>query len=131
MVSRKKLNALILGVLLSSLFGYLEYGQGMSVFLFQAEKDALVQLVTNTKEAIHPFVLLPMLGQLLLILVLFQKKPNRWFIYFGILGMVVLLGFIFVVGCIALQPKMVFSTVPFLIFTFLLIQTIRRFHKSE
>lgn len=76
MVSRKKLNALILGVLLSSLFGYLEYGQGMSVFLFQAEKDALVQLVTNTKEAIHPFVLLPMLGQLLLILVLFQKKTK-------------------------------------------------------
>ncbi len=58
---RKKLLNLVL--ILTSLIGYLEWGQGQSVFLFQAEADLFMRALRGPRDVVHPFTLLPVLGQ--------------------------------------------------------------------
>lgn len=108
----KILNTLLL---ISSLFGYLEWGTDNKSFLFESEYVILKNLITNPGSAIHPFTLIPILGQILLIFTLFQKKPSKSLIYIGCASIGILLGFMFVIGIIALNPKIFISTLPFLI----------------
>jgi hypothetical protein len=59
------------------LFGYLQWGGGNSMFLFQAEGEVFIKLFTNPAEALHPLTILPMLGQIILLITIFQKKALR------------------------------------------------------
>ena len=99
--------------LLSSLFGYLEWGQGRSAYLFQAEWTVRSKLFTHPKEVVHPFTLLPLAGQVLLAAALFRKTPNRWLIYAGIGGIGLLLLLMLLAGVLARSPRIVLSTIPF------------------
>ena len=99
--------------LLSSFFGYLQWGQGRSAFLFQAEWTVLSMLFTHPMEAAHPFTLLPLAGQALLAAALFRKTPNRWLLYAGIGGIGLLLLVMLLVGVLARNPRIVLSTIPF------------------
>lgn len=114
-MKEKVLNLLLL---LTSLFGYLEWGGGNHSFLFQAEGEVLSTLATNPREAAHPFILLPLAGQLLLFVTLFQRRPTRWLTFGGMAGVGVLLAFMFVVGLLGLNLKVLLSTLPFLITAF-------------
>lgn len=64
-------------LILTSLFGYLQWGGGNSMFLFQAEGEVFIKLFTNPAEALHPLTILPMLGQIILLITIFQKKALR------------------------------------------------------
>lgn len=108
----KILNLLLI---VTSLFGYLEWGGNNSILLFQAEADIISKLFTDPTSVIHPFILLPLFGQILLLVSVFQNKPSHLLTYIGIACLALLLGFMFVIGILSLNYKIIFSTLPFLV----------------
>ncbi len=120
----KILNLLLI---ITSLIGYLEWGGDNHVFLFQGETEIIIKLFTNPASVIHPFILLPLVGQILLLITLFQKSPSKILTYFSITGLGLLLCFMFVIGLLSMNFKIVLSTIPFMITAVL---TIRNFRKK-
>ena len=119
----------ILNILLiiTSLIGYLEWGGDNHVFLFQGETEIIIKLFTNPASVIHPFILLPLVGQIFLLITLFQKSPGKILTYFSITSLGLLLGFMFVIGLLSMNFKIVLSTIPFMITAEL---TIRHFREN-
>jgi hypothetical protein len=105
-------------LLITSLIGYLEWSGNNHIFLFQAEIEVLQKLFTKPISILHPFTILPILGQLCLIVTIFQSKPNKKLIYFSILALGILLVFMFIVGIMALNYKIIISTIPFILVAF-------------
>jgi hypothetical protein len=97
-----------------SLFGYLEWGQGQHLFLFQAEAEVFSKLLSNPSDVIHPLTVLPFLGQVLLLITLFQKTPSKVLTYLGIAGLGLLFGMIVLAGIFGGNMKIILSTLPFL-----------------
>ncbi len=112
-------------LLLSSLLGYLEWGGGQHSFLGQAEYDLLFSSTTTDNFA-HPFVLIPLAGQLLLFITLFQKTPSRILTYTGLASLNLLLLFIFAIGIMAMNFKMIASVIPFIVFGVLVMRANRK-----
>ncbi len=106
------LNSLLL---VFSLFGYLEWGHGNRSFLFEAEWKILSGLFTEPLSAAHPFILLPMAGQILLICTLFQKRPGKIPTLISIACLGLLLGFMLITGLISHNIRITASALPFLI----------------
>ena len=104
-------------LILTSLFGYLEWGQGQQLFLIQAEGEILVKLWTDPKSVLHPLILMPLMGQILLAVSIFQKTPSRILIYLGTGSLSILIGLMFFIGMISFNLKILFSTIPFLLVT--------------
>jgi len=103
-----------LALVLTSLIGYLEWGSGNSMFLFQGESLIISKLFTDPKSVIHPFVLLPLFGQVLLIITLFQRRPAKWLTIIGMTSIALLLALLFVIGVMSLNYKILLSSIPFL-----------------
>ena len=121
-------NGKILNVLLiiTSLFGYLEWGKENSSFLFQAEGEILLKLFTDPVSAAHPFTLIPLFGQIILLITLFQKKPGKLLTLLGIAAIGILLVFMFAIGLMSLNVKILLSTLPFLIISVITILNFRK-----
>lgn len=113
-------------LIISSLFGYLEWGQNNHILLFQAEAEIITKLFTDPLSALHPFTVLPLLGQVFLLITLFQKKQSKILTYIGIGGIGILLALMFLIGCIELNYKILLSTVPFLLLAFINIRHHRK-----
>lgn len=128
MSAQIKLNLLVLGTILGSFSGYLEWGGGNSAFMLEGEIEVIQQLMKSPKNAIHPFTILPLIGQLLLVLVLIRSKWMKWFLYIGILGIGTLYSFILIIGLMSLNLKIVASVIPFFVMA---IWTIRLYRKLQ
>ncbi len=111
---------------MSSLIGYLEWGTHNSSFLFQTEYEVIVSLLNNPKSAAHPFTLIPLLGQLLLLITLFQKQPSKILTFSGIICLGILLGFMFVISLFSLNYKIFISTLPFFITTLFIFKSYKQ-----
>lgn len=105
--------------LLASLFGYLEWGGGHAMFLFQAEAEVLSKLFTAPSEVLHPLTLLPLAGQIALLATLFQARPGKWLTLAGLLALGLLLGLMFFIGLIDGNMAILGSTLPFLVVAYL------------
>lgn len=101
-------------LILTSLMGYLEWGGNNSTFLYQAEQEIIIKLVTKTTSVMHPFVLLPLIGQIILTLTLFRQKSSKYLTYIGISSLGILLVLMFIIGIISLNFKILLSCIPFL-----------------
>lgn len=101
-------------LIITSLLGYLEWGGGNHIFLFKGETEIIYKLFTNPTSVLHPFILLPIIGQLLLLITLFQKKPSKTLTYISIGGLGLLLGFMCIIGIISMNVKIIASTIPFI-----------------
>lgn len=121
-----KSKLLTLLLIVTSLFGYLEWSENSHSFLFQAEADLILKLFTNPISTLHPFTILPILGQIMLLISLFQRKQKKLLIYFGIGGLSTLLVFIFIIGLISFNYKIVISIIPFIITAILSIRNLRK-----
>lgn len=110
-LSKKKL--LSIGLIISSGLGYLEWGTDHHQFLFQMEWEVLTMFLNDPIAAIHPFTVLPMAGQLILLITLFQKQASIKLMYLGTAGIGILLLFMLGIGLFALNVKIVLSTLPF------------------
>ena len=118
--------ALNIALILSSLIGYLEWGTDHSMFLFQMEYELLFQRSPTSNTFLHPFVLIPLLGQLLLLFTIFQKKPSRVLTYIGLSALSLLLVFMFFIGIMGMNVKILASTLPFIMTGVLVIRANRR-----
>lgn len=112
-------------LLLASLVGYLEWGKDNFAFLFQVEYELLFGN-KDSQNFLHPFVLLPLLGQLLLIITLFQKTPKRALTYTALASLSLLMLFICFIGALTLNFKVLLSTMPFIITGILILRYNRR-----
>lgn len=106
-----------IGLILSLMICYMEWGKGSSIFIYQAEYELFLQKNRNTDNFTHPLILAPFLGQLLLAFTLFQKSPSRRITLIGIILMGLLVFFISLSGWLSLNIKTIASTLPFIILT--------------
>ena len=102
-----------LGLIITSLIGYIEWPNNHN-FLFQVEYQ-LLSGAGGTDGILHPFVLLPLLGQLLLVISLFQKTPSRLLTFLGLVCLSLIMLFLFLIGCISLNYKIMLASLPFII----------------
>jgi hypothetical protein len=116
-----KLRILNLMILLSSFFGYLEWGKNQKLFLFQAEYDVFKKIFSDLNSVLHPLIILPLIAQLILLVTLFQKYQSIKLIGIGIIGLAILFLFMFFVGCFSMNLKIVLSTLPFIILSLIFI----------
>ncbi|HPI53831.1 MAG TPA: hypothetical protein PLU10_04010 [Chitinophagaceae bacterium] len=118
-------------LLLTSLFGYLQWGRDQHLFLFQAELDIFKKLLSNPLSVLHPFILLPFAGQIILCITLFQKKPSALLMYIAMLALGLLLGFMLLIGLLILNTKIIVCALPFLFITVLTIRELRMQRKRN
>jgi hypothetical protein len=102
-------------LILFSLFGYLEWSGNQHIFLFEAEIEIFSKFFINPKSVIHPFIILPIIAQFLLLITLFQKTPSKKITYISIFGLGLLVYFLLFVGLISLNYKILISTIPFIV----------------
>lgn len=119
----KLLNLLLI---ITSLFGYLAWGTDQHSFLFQAEAEVLRKLIHDPASAAHPFTLIPMFGQMLLMMTLFQKTVSKRLTYLGLGCIGLLLLFMFVIGLLSMNATIICSTIPFLAVSFLVVRNHRK-----
>lgn len=124
-MKRKVLNVLLI---LTALFGDLEWTRTGYTFLFDAEADLFSRLLVHSHEIVHPISIILLAGHVVLFITLFQKKPGTLLTYtgLGILGL--LIGYLFAVGVLALNVRLVLSTIPFLVVAVL---TMRHYRESD
>jgi hypothetical protein len=109
-------------LILTSLGGYLEWGKNNKMFLFRGEILVISKLLNDPGSALHPFTLLPLIGQVLLVITLFQKSPSRLLTFLGLSGISVLLILMFAIGLLSLNVKITLSTLPFLVTGFIVMK---------
>ena len=119
----KILNSLLI---ITSLLGYLEWSGNSHTFLFQAEGEILSKLFTDPISTLHPFTLVPLIGQIILIVTLIQKTPSKILTYISIGSLGILLAFMFVIGIVSLNFKIVLSTIPFIAVSIIAIRHYRK-----
>lgn len=116
----KILNALLI---VTSLFGYLEWPNN-SAFLWQAELELIGKLFSDPVSVLHPFTMLPMLGQIALLITLFQKTPSRTLTVAGIVCLGLLLFFMFAIGLLSANVRVALSTLPFVVVAIITVSVI-------
>lgn len=85
------------------------------MFIFQVEKDILSKAVSDWKGVIHPFIIIPFTGIILLAMTLFQVAPSRKLTIAGLSCLSLLMLFIFLIGILGLNYKIILSSIPFLV----------------
>ena len=119
-----------IGLILSSFLGYFEWGANMGAFIFETEWDIITKLFTEPGSVLHPFILFPLAGQVLLVITIFQKQPSKKLSFIGMLLIGILLWFLLAIGLMSMKYAIILSTLPF---TFIAIFSIWyfRFKKSH
>lgn len=125
-----KIKILILLIILSSFFGYLEWGKDSKMFLIEGEIDIISKLFSNPGSVLHPFIILPLLGQALLIITLFQTKSGKTLSLLGISFIALLILMITFISVISLNYKMFLSTIPFIILSVMRISLYKKDKKK-
>lgn len=116
------LKKIILGLFLSSFIGYLEWGK-MSSYIGEIEYGLLLQINDSLEAFLHPFILMPLLGQLCLLILLLIRKPKFSWVVIVSIGIVLLFLLILLAGLLSRNLKMIFSTLPYLgLYGFLLLK---------
>ncbi len=118
----------LLCLLITSLLGYMEWGGGNTAFLFQAEYQIFTQNNSDGSTFTHPFVLLPLLGQLLLCIAIMQKSADRRLVVAAVVGIGILYLMLLLVGIIGLNWKVILGALPFILNA---IWVIRLFYMKE
>ncbi len=113
-------------LLLASLIGYLEWGGGNHAFLGQAEYELLFKKAPESATFLHPFVLVPLCGQLLLLITVFQKETKRILTFIALACLSLIMVFLFVIGLMSGNVKVALSAVPFIVIGVLVVRYNRR-----
>ncbi len=121
-----KTKILISLLIVTSLFGHLEWGQNKQMFLFQVEEEIFTKIFTDPLSVLHPFTVLPFIGQLILLFTLFQKKPGKILTFIGMGCIGILLALVLFIGIISLNFSILLSAVPFFVVAFFTIRQLRR-----
>ncbi|MFM2213174.1 MAG: hypothetical protein RL427_437 [Bacteroidota bacterium] len=121
---KKLLNLL---VVLSFQIGYLAWGNGKNLFVFQGEIELFKKAVNHPLTLLHPIIIIPLLGQLLLLLTLFQKEPGKTLSFIGLACLGLLMLLLLFIGVSVPDVKILISALPFITCSVLLL----RIHKRQ
>lgn len=116
-------------LLLTSLIGYTEWGATQHAHLFQLEAKLLRKLFSSPKDLLHPFVILPFLGQLILLIAILKKNTPRWLIITGILFLGILLLLLLFIGILARDAKIIGFALPYVLLS--MMYFLRRSRKAQ
>ncbi|MDX2284551.1 MAG: hypothetical protein NW241_10325 [Bacteroidia bacterium] len=100
-------------VLLTGPLAYLEWGGGQHGFLGQIEYGIFFGPDASLKNLLHPLILLPVCGQLLLACTLFLRHPSRALSLAGTALQAPLLLLVLAAGILSGNLRMILSCVPF------------------
>ncbi len=117
-----KAKLLNIGLIATSLIVYFEWGEDQSNFLFQIEWDLLTKLFKDPVSVLHPFTVLPLMGQIILAISIFQNPPNRRLSLIGMLLIGFLIFFVLFIGFLAWNIKIIGFALPYVIVSFLTIK---------
>lgn len=115
-----------IGLLLSSFIGYLEWGHDGHEFIFQTEAAIFSKILRFDQSVLHPLVLLPFLGQLLLLINTFRKEPGRVLTFAGMACIASIMLFLLVIGIMAFNIAIFASTLPFFVCAFFTLRYYRK-----
>jgi uncharacterized membrane protein len=121
---KKLLNFL---ALLSFQIGYLPWSKDKALFIFQAEDAIWTKAMTNPSSVLHPFIIVPLAGQLLLLYTMFQKEPHKAPTFIGLVCLGLLMLILLFIGISLPDIKILTSTLPF----FTVAVLILRKHKKQ
>lgn len=102
-----------IGMIVSSLLGYLEWGGNQHTLLLVAECEIFIKFFHDPLSVLHPLVLLPMIGQILLLVGIVRKQGHYVLAWMGMASIGTLLGVMTIIGIVSLNPKIFASTMPF------------------
>lgn len=108
------LRILLAVLLLTSFIGYLEWGNQRQ-FLFQMEAFILRKMWSDPLEVIHPFTVLPLLGQLILLTTILRSRPKTGWIITGasLIGILYLL--LLLIGILGGNYKIILFSLPYIL----------------
>lgn len=109
----RKTKIFVVLLILTSFLGYLEWGKSQQLFLLEAEIQIIIKLFSSPSSILHPFILFPFGGQMLLCVTLLQHQPSKLLIYIGMWMLASLLLFMLVIGVISFRLPILLSTIPF------------------
>lgn len=107
---------LLIGLQVSFLFCFLQWSGTSKGFIFQLEYDVLKTAATDAMKVLHPFTLIPFVGQLLLLLALFRRKPSAELEWTGIAFLAILPLLLLVIAVLSRNGRIGLSVVPVLFF---------------
>lgn len=100
------------------------------MYLVQMEAQILSDVLSEPGNLLHPFIILPLIGQILLLISIFQKQPNRFLLYFGIIGLGLLFAMILFIGLRNMNVKIILSALPFFGFSIWILFHLRSLKKN-
>ncbi|MFN0015663.1 MAG: hypothetical protein ACKVU2_14035 [Saprospiraceae bacterium] len=103
-----------LSLFLSFFACYLEWPPDNSAFVAEMAYTIFAKKDDQTNTLLHPMILLPLLGLLLLLYSALRKEPNKRVIFISMALMGVLVLLLLAIGIMGGNTKMALSTVPFL-----------------
>lgn len=117
-----------LGLLIAFQFCYLEW-PNHSMFVFEAEYDIFSKTESLFNNLMHPIILLGLITQLLLFLGFVLKYFNKKINNIAVLLLSILVLFIFLIGVLDWNYKIITSTTPFLILAGIYFTKLRKIKK--
>lgn len=116
-----KKRLLIILLLMSFLGCYLEWGTNQHLFIGEAVVAIAKKTMQDPLSLIHPFIIIPFSGMVMLTVSLFQNKPGKIITLLALACLGILPVFLFVIGAMMMNLKILLSTLPFLVVGLLLI----------
>lgn len=113
-------------LLLTSLVGYMEWGGGNHAFIFKLEFDLIFGSTHHSGSFLHPFVLIPLIGQLMLIWSVVQKIPGKVITFTGLICISLIMLMLLLIGIMTINIRMILSVMPFVITGVLVIWSMRK-----
>lgn len=110
------------GLLLSFLVGYLEWGTDKNTFIFQAEYELFSKILESPLTFLHPFILVPFCGQILLLYIIIKGDSTKLLTLIALASLGVFMLFLLFIGLLSKNFKIIISTLPFLIMATIIIR---------
>lgn len=117
-------------LIISSFIGYMEWPGNNHGFLILMQYEIIFGKYFDLKNFFHPVILLPLIGEILLIITLFQKKISKVLLFTGMACLSVIMIIIFVVGIASLNIKIFASSIPFFIISFIILKMNVKFKRN-
>lgn len=111
-IKKKLLNILLL---LSSFLGYMEWGKNQHTFLLQAELEILQKAFSDPLSVIHPFIIIPFAGQIMLLITIFQQTPSRLLTFASAIALGLIMLLLLLIGVISSNTAMITAVLPFVV----------------
>jgi hypothetical protein len=125
------LSGWLLLTVLASMLGYLQWGENQHQFLFQTEAELFRKGWGDPGSVVHPFILLPLFGQLLLLVNAFVARPRKGLIYLGIALIGLLYGLLIIIAFLSSSMLVKVAVFPYSIMAIVLWVLTKRYARRS